>query len=359
MKVKKHVETWATLEHDEGTFRLEFQPDNDDVEVRVVGNRAVVGYLCHDEDCPNPLEDCDGMGHIYTSHRHDGQAEEFQQALGLSSEWRPDLEAMVEQAQLDVVKEAVEKLLNGETVFSIEDAGTVWVDDPHVNQFADVWFVVTNTYRQVSFHDYHRWTGIARAHVIDGEGELHPIRDWEDRALELWHEGRKAGTIGNPYAVSLDVYDHSGRWYAVSHSRKASMFPDQEWDVAHGGGVWVPDKCLVDELESYPVEERRAKAREFAAQACEEYTAWSNGDCWGYVTQTFTRTDAEGDWEQSEQSNTIIYREDGVTKEHTYTSTWEGLWGMIGCEYARSQMAEEVERIAKEWHEAPIEAQPA
>lgn len=30
----------------------------------------VIGYLCADEDCDNPLEDCDGMGHIYNARDH-------------------------------------------------------------------------------------------------------------------------------------------------------------------------------------------------------------------------------------------------------------------------------------------------
>ena len=48
------------------TFDLLTEPvDSTDILFKPFPDgRAVVGYLAQDEDCPNPLADCDGMGHI-------------------------------------------------------------------------------------------------------------------------------------------------------------------------------------------------------------------------------------------------------------------------------------------------------
>ncbi len=52
----------------------------------------------------------------------------------------------------------------------------------------------------------------------------------------------------NPLAVILDCYDHGNQVWAVSGSMRSRMFPDQQWDVAHGGGVWVPDDGAMENI---------------------------------------------------------------------------------------------------------------
>ncbi len=146
--ISKHV-----IEHDDGhEFELRYSPADhlDGLPlVRRVADFWVVGYLVRDTDCDSPLESSDGMGTIYTTHRHAGLVSHhgYQEARGLDQNWRRD-------------------------------------------------------------------------------------------------KSRKP----NPMAVLLDVYDHSGQVYAVSGSQAARMFPDQQWDVAHGGAVWVPDDCCEETI---------------------------------------------------------------------------------------------------------------
>jgi hypothetical protein len=100
-------------------------------------NLVVLGVLEPDLDAPNPLEDQDGLGQIYTAHRHAGRDEhrKMQEALGLDEDWnarpkqRPNKYAVV----LDVYD-------HGGQVYSISGEGmqcrfdttrgaAVWVPD--------------------------------------------------------------------------------------------------------------------------------------------------------------------------------------------------------------------------------------
>lgn len=53
----------------------------------------------------------------------------------------------------------------------------------------------------------------------------------------------------NPYAVALDCYQHGGNVWAPSGSAQARNFPDQQFDVSHGVGVWVPDEAAKEECD--------------------------------------------------------------------------------------------------------------
>lgn len=183
---------------------------------------------------------------------------------------------------------------------------------------------------------------------------------------EYWNKTRKP----NPNAVLLDCYDHGGQSWAISGSEQARMFPYQQWDVAHGGGVWVPDKdCLENiwrstarallptgvELGWHPyrsghkqrvyvklpgqkkktfgsfqgavacsaldtkVIERqfREELLKYAKGVVEEYNAWLSGDCWGVCVEVFG---ADGD-QVSE----------------------DACWGFIGEKYAREELEAQVE----------------
>jgi hypothetical protein len=140
------------VEHDSGAYvevddlelRLQDEPEDEVLIQKVEGKGYVVGYLTTDPDCENPLDSCDGEGHVYSAHRHSSTHAEMQAALGLDNEWK------------------------------------------------------------------------------------------------------KTGKR-NPLAVPLDCYQHSGTVWAVAGTRS---FPDDQWDVAHGGGVWVPDSSCEEHINS-------------------------------------------------------------------------------------------------------------
>lgn len=105
------------------------------------------------------------------------------------------------------------------------------------------------------------------------------------------------------------------------------------WDTARGGAVWVPDACLIEDIESHAEgEARRERVEELARQACEEYTSWCNGDCYGVIVEKFVQNGVddldEPVWEQVEEI--------------------ENCWGFIGYQYAMKEMEAEVKRAKEE-----------
>lgn len=309
VKIKNHSRSWATVETEYGSFKLSSQPYVGEVVVKVDGDKAAVGYLLLDEDCPDPLEDCDGMGHIYTSNRHAGneQHQKMQAALGLNSEWEPDLESLREDAEVGIILEAAKKI--DADAFAVEWFGR----DYDVGE--DMWHVAfTDPSREQNLLAAERydWENGNRVHRISFLGKDEDVRDWEDLAKEMWLEGRANGTIGNKWAVSLDVYEHSGISYSVSGEGMQC-----QWDTARGGAVWVPDKDLIEDIESHPENERTQRARELARQACEEYTSWCNGYCYGAVVEEFKREGEDGEWIEKGR---------------------DSCWGYIGYECAMSEL---------------------
>lgn len=60
------------VEIDEVEYKVRLKPERGaDIEHRKLDDgRMVIGYLMHDDDCSNPLEDCDAMGSIHSFGRH-------------------------------------------------------------------------------------------------------------------------------------------------------------------------------------------------------------------------------------------------------------------------------------------------
>lgn len=58
-----------------------------DVIVKEAGNYVIFGYLSHDDDCHNPLEDCDAMGviHHHPRSRYGRSDSDYHDVLGLDS----------------------------------------------------------------------------------------------------------------------------------------------------------------------------------------------------------------------------------------------------------------------------------
>ena len=162
VKVKTRRRTTHTVyvgENEDVELELDHAPEEDSVIAkRTPEGGWVVGYLSRDEDCENPLDDCEGCG----------------------------------------------KILDGRRLSATRD---------------DYWAVR---------HD------------------------------------------PDPLMHFLDVYSHSGDVWRVSGSGR--YFPDEQWDVSRGAGLWVPDKearvhILMTAAEEY------ANPQLFAAWR-EEIEAW-------------------------------------------------------------------------------------
>jgi len=112
--------------------------------------------------------------------------------------------------------------------------------------------------------------------------------------------------------IPLFLYDHSGTSYRAGYSNPFSC----PWDSGRVGviALWRADfdqpKRGALKGEAWQ-QYKRAHWLKAANACCDEYTAWANGDCWGYVIE-----DEDGD------------------------DTGDSCWGFIGREYAEEQARE-------------------
>ncbi|PPC99613.1 MAG: hypothetical protein CTY35_03490 [Methylotenera sp.] len=174
----------STDEFPDVAFEVSFEPADLYEETiffsKLPDNKVLVGYLSHDDCAQDPLESCDGSGNIYSAHRSSRSHAEMQDALGLDSDWEPNLDS-----------------------------------------------------------------------------------------------------IGTPYAISLDVYDHGGQVYSISGTGTQC-----QWDTARGGAVWVPDECCLAHIMTQPESERKAMAYKCCESALVEFNAWLSGDTYGVCIST-------------------------------------------------------------------------
>ncbi len=195
---------------------MEFQ----DPATAIIGSKLILGYLTFDPDCPNPLFDSDGYGSIFTSHRHSKTHWEMQQALGLNSDWEPDLELLdkfpdrLRQCWIDAASQHVEFC--------------VWAD-----QTARSSTKLDRTYyrRRAS----KLWAESYSQYQEFGQTSYEDFAFTTDVMKSLWNDLRNERLIGDPDLVMLDCYQHGGDFWSISgHGRQCP------WDTSKGVGVWVP-----------------------------------------------------------------------------------------------------------------------
>ena len=268
---------------------------------------VAVGYLVDDHDVENPLDDCDGMGHIYSSHRHSGQHAKMQAALGLDSDWQRDLSLrVVERKAESALKELVRTRFQVDLVaFILECANNNGMSRDQAIEY----FVVDFTGQL----PYHRETWLTE--------KVRELVTWDSFLDEAWQLARLSGQVGDPYTVMLDCYEHGGQVWSVTGSGPQCLF-----DTARGAGVWVPDQCLREELDSIKTNEgidlARSKAVEFARQALGSYNAWLASDCYGVAVDVFS---IEGDCLKLIDESAV--------------------WGYVGRKLAEESLSEEIRAV--------------
>lgn len=309
-----------------------------------------VAYLRQDTTADNPLDDLDGYGSIYTAKRGSCTHGEMQEALGLDSYWAPHFDA---PAVIAISAPKVLAALVADSEFMARAKHYFGVDtDAEARE--ELWknYLDPETYH-AEYLGYHF---------------ANPPVEEDTFNRESWILARRTGKIGNPFAVSLDVYEHG----LVSYSPSGEGM-NCEWDTTRGGAVWVPDShqeqefwgeilkvfdghvesitgkydwlpnpdghdygdgikksytqvvaakhiahlngstlsehATFDEAREAVVqalgdafdaekgfEAVRSKAREYARQACELYSAWCNGECYYVTVEQWKLTrDEDGD----------------------------------------------------------------
>jgi hypothetical protein len=93
------------------------------------------------------------------------------------------------------------------------------------------------------------------------------------------------GEKENPDAVRIDKYEHSQVYYSISGEGH-----ECRWDTSHDWAVWLPNKCLLDDLKRFRTKAtRRKRCVELARQACEVFNQWANGDVYVIVKEMYDK----------------------------------------------------------------------
>lgn len=293
-------------------LELEYKADSD-VTVVETEDKIIVGYLVQDEMAENPLEYCDGMGaiHHHPRSRYGRRGDDgYYDALGLDSGGDPIIdEDNLQQMWTDAVNALPLKLFHIEDRQIRESIKQYGTQTGYRESLRDALAQESVSDFTLALQAAYAWGSLGvpestRDEIVERIEDV--IQFDYDKAVEACRKP------GDPDAVLLDLYDHSGCVWSVSGAGMNCRF-----DTSRGESVWVPDKCLREELEEIKdPQERYDQAVKYAKQAVEAYNAWSCGDVYGIVVQTH---DKEG----------VMLDVDAV-------------WGHIGIDWAEEALAEDV-----------------
>lgn len=330
--------------------------------------KFIIVYAMHDLYCDNPLEDCDGMGRMLLRGHYGRDEAEMLKALGLDQYGNEDLTLIPDT----IIRHELNRALTGAgrpdweelvAFLGIEDKVT-WANEDTVAYELSRSLILEELAQCVATGGY-----------LDYLEGIWECLNHDTSLTMMWEVSRADGLIGDPFAVGLDVYDHSGTHWSISGGGMQCM-----WDTSSGAGVWVPDGCAREEAEhrakvyakgrvlctkglmkgpdryyavtdtgvnsdmnlswheaytwlesqdvpATPKSKRLGRIRaaeELAQQALDQYNAWSRGDCWGVIVEELELVD--GEWRQVSE---------------------DSCWGYVGSDYAEDVMREEFEsRVA-------------
>ncbi len=271
--------------------------------------RIVVGMLCHDEDCQDPLTSCEGMGRVYTAHRSAGADEHnhMQEALGLDSNWDPSENAvMAGLAKMRRISKLLADMLEKKP-FEVQ-----YRELRRLRLIGDPFVQVLDVYE-------HSGT----VYSIQGEGmqcQFDTSRGgavWvpDDSAREECERRAKILAFGRLVRLRTE-------WTALLtlSGQQESLGQFNDWASA----FTTLEKAVTErDLQATTLERQAigmARAAEDVARGCiEEYNAWLSGDCHGYrVFQAVRGADSE--------------------ELEIVGDELESCWGFIGSEYAQEEL---------------------
>lgn len=331
-----------------------------------------VGYLVLDSHCSSPMDDCDGEGQIYENERHaeDG-GRTFRTSLCLDAESSPNLA---------LVEETIDRLVDSNPKqgwFWERQFQANWVQLAAVNAPFRDWCIDQSDgidanppeefFRQVAAKLW-RETLQRNGRSVPDETDAFDFDCFQEAQEKTLDEMLKASVVGDPNAVLLSKYEHSGvSWKILSYDKTIANVTDAD-------GIWLPDPCALDEINRraaiYAYGEvvesnsqfmakmdsgecsssfadwyqalnwleaqakgkiadlnkgRKRAALEVASQCIELQNDWLNGSCYGTVLDVFAKT-PEGDWERIKSDCSM---------------------GIIGSDSAEAEMIAETNAAAK------------
>lgn len=280
---------------------------------------VVVGGLCFDHDCENPLESMDGEGHIYKSRGSESEQRQFYAALGLNSmgeinDEHPQLYAAGCAACVKAL------LADDDAVLSLRNSMSLNGKAITVADIGKKLLTMLQNGNLDSVREY------LEPELPGCDLDTLWDRPYHDAIAKAWASGC---TIA-PDVVMLDVYEHGGVCYSVSGNGMQCR-----WDTSQRAAVWVPDECAKDNLRAhikhkFNLDPDRTDVKQYndvlkseASTYCngvlKTFNAWLAGDCWGLVVY-------------------VINRKTGRrVKVHD-----QEVWGMIGDQYAQEELEQEM-----------------
>ena len=273
--------------------------------------RAVVGYLAEDSDCADPIEDCNGMGNILRFDdpkvRH-----EALRAIGCDPYGPRDRDIVPNPFAV-----LLDKYEHGASAWSIMGEGMqdrwdtsrgagVWIPDDacleHILSRAIARLLPEGT--TVSY--------VSRSNA-DGTCITRPCKPGEKSYFKK-PDGTDAGTVADERYHNIVTYQlPDGRTRGGYKCFRTAYLA-----AARALGIKI-DRAAKDKGA-------RAAAIDCARNACEQYTMYVNGECYGHIVLVF---------DQDNQEN-----------------AQDSCWGYVGCEYAEGRLKEEfdfrVKQIEKE-----------
>lgn len=236
-----------------------------EVVVHPSGREIVVLGASYDQEMRNPFDDMDGEGKIifHPNARYKCCEGDYFELLGLNRDGDRDFEhsAVIKQAVGEVVKIAATSAATEEGAAAVALLKTVMssrpenVTDERVMNMIQK--AVTDQF-EINFGDASVEDMLHAAVSVEFDDEegwkekviaaLKTLIDPKDDGFEsvferAWIAARAAGELGDPHAVMLDMYDHSGVSLSVSGEGMQC-----QWDTSRGAAIWVPDSCALDEL---------------------------------------------------------------------------------------------------------------
>lgn len=306
---------------------------------------CVVGGLVYDSDSECPQKAMDGEGHIYHApgRRSDKtEASQYLDALGLDENGDPDVD---DDRVEGIAADMATKFINDEIHVLIGLCDALAPSGGPRLTFSAVNERLSTRFQQNPVED-----------AIQSLVKMLPART--GRALATFAEGLKNRATekllmeegsGNPLAVVLDVYEHSGVHYSIKGTGMQCR-----WDTSRGGAVWVPCDCAKENIESSARTKMLAEgldptdrvkfmaacvtAAEAYCKGClETYNSWANGQVYGVVVYVIDR-----------ESGDVISDFD------------DECWGFYGHEYAEEALEEAMLSVTrhalKKWAEMTAEA---
>lgn len=144
---------------------------------------------------------------------------------------------------------------------------------------------------------------------MDGFGMMHSLSNRHFNHITMEHA--QSILEENKDAVRLSYFEHGNCLWMVSDAPTPPGVEFQ-WDGVRFAGLWVPDKCLLDEVDGLTTEARHTRMQQFATQACETYSQWCNGEIYGYSVSLYKlRKDTQGEPYEKEDD----YRRDKAIEE--------------------------------------------